>query len=135
VADAIARAKAERSERTQITADQVVRELAAVGFSRMMRYARWGHGPNLELTPSDELDELEAAALLQVTETTKTASKGEGAETLVTRERSIKLHDKIRALTKLGEHLGMWDAKGGVTIDPQVPGGVQIFLPDREIRS
>ena len=53
--------------------------------------------------------------------------------TILKREYGVKLHDKVKALVKLGEHLGMWNDKASATIDANVPGGVQIFLPDRKI--
>src|SRR5215213_1985099 len=42
VAAAISEALAARAERTQITADQVVEELAAIGFAKLGDYAEWG---------------------------------------------------------------------------------------------
>jgi phage terminase small subunit len=107
VADAIARAKADRAKRTGITADRVLRELAAVGFARLPDVARWG-SDDLTLTDSDALADDDARAIQSVTQTEKFIKTiGEG-EQLLSRERTIKLHDKVKALTKLGDHLGIW---------------------------
>ena len=51
----------------------------------------WGAGDTMELKPSAELTERQAAAIVQVTETEKfVKSLGKG-EQLMSRERSIKL--------------------------------------------
>lgn len=111
VAEAVARAKAERSARIGLTADAVLEELAAIGFARMPDYAEWGDGDTMGLKPSADLSERQAAAIVQVTETEKfVKSLGKG-EQLMSRERSIKLHDKVSTLKLLGQHIGMFSDK------------------------
>ena len=129
IAEAISDAQAARSERTQVTADQVIAELAAIGFAKLGDYAAWGPS-RFELFESGAVDS-RAVQEIKVKETV--LAGGENGETVVRREYGIKLHDKLKALVKLGEHLGMWDARASATIDANVPGGVQIFLPDRKI--
>lgn len=109
VAKAVAAAQQERSERTQVTADSVVRELALIGFENMGVYASWGPD-GVRLVESSEVD------TRPVAEVRETHSK---YGTSV----SFKLHDKVAALEKLGKHLGIFTErsevthKGSVTLD------------------
>jgi len=111
VAEAVARAKAERSARLGLTADRVLLELAAIGFARMPDFAEWGDGEQMRLKPSDDLDEQRAAAIVQVVETEKFVKTLDRGESLWSRERSIKLHDKVSTLKLLGQHIGMFGDK------------------------
>jgi phage terminase small subunit len=111
VAEAVARAKAERSARIGLTQDRVLQELAAIGFSRMPDYADWGAGDQMSLKPSEELTEQQAAAIAQVVETEKFVKSMDRGESLWSRERSIKLHDKVATLKLLGQHIGMFSDK------------------------
>lgn len=132
VADAVARAKAERSARVGLTADRVLEELAAIGFARMPNVAEWGHGDQMHLKPSSDLSDHEAAAIAQIVETEKYIKTiGEG-EQLMSRERSIKLHDKVAALKMLGNHLGLMPEKH----EHSGPGGepLQIEVKARDYR-
>lgn len=94
VAEAIAAAKARRSARTEITADRVLEEIAAIAFAHMGQYAIWG-GERVSLTDSSEVD---PRAVSEVKQTVNQFGNNVG----------IKLHDKLGALAKLGDHLGMW---------------------------
>ncbi len=111
VAEAVARAKAERSARIGLTADHVLEELAAIGFARMPDFAEWGGGEQMQLKPSDDLNDRKAAAIAQVTETEKFVKSMDRGESLWSRERSIKLHDKVSTLKLLGQHIGMFSDK------------------------
>lgn len=111
VAAAIEMAQQERSERTEITQDMVLQELAKIGFSDIRNVIRWGettirtetdddgkevqrpyHG--IALIDSTEIDDATAAAIAEVSE---------GREGL-----KVKLHDKKGALVDIGKHLGMF---------------------------
>jgi phage terminase small subunit len=101
VQDAIAKAKAERSRRTHVTQDKVVRELARLAFSDMRDFAEWEmidtqFGPKMATTlhASSSLPGQHARAIAEVTHT-QFGPK-------------VKLHDKVRALELLGKHLGMF---------------------------
>lgn len=111
VADAIARAKAERSARIGLTADHVLEELVAIGFARMPTFIEWGDGSQMKLKPSESLTEREAAAVAQITETEKFIKSTGKGEMLMSRERSIKLYDKVSTLKLLGQHIGMFTDK------------------------
>jgi len=104
VAAAIAKAQTRRSERTQITQDAVLTELARIGFSDMRRFSTWG--PNgVTLIDSDSLDEDAARCVAEVSQST---SKDGG-------KLSFKLHDKVSALEKIGKHLGMFIDRHDIT--------------------
>src|SRR3954454_17194998 len=66
IANAIAEAQAERARRTKVTADQVVAELARIGFSNILDYMKIGASghpvPDLSSHNRDK-----AAALIEVT--------------------------------------------------------------------
>lgn len=115
VADAVARAKAERSARIGLTADRVLEELVAIGFARMPDFAEWGSGRQMSLKSSTDLSEHNAAAIVQVVETEKFIKTTGDDETLMSRERSIKLHDKVGTLKLIGQHIGMFTEKHELT--------------------
>jgi phage terminase small subunit len=100
VMEAIDAALAERSKRTEVTADRVVRELARIAFTDLRRVFEWGpHG--VALRPSDELTEDESAIVAEVSET-----RTETGGTI-----KAKCFDKLKALELLGRHLGMFNDK------------------------
>lgn len=94
VAAAIQEAKQVRSERTQITADRVLEEIAAIAFAHMGQFATW-HDDRVSLIDSSEVD---PRAVSEVSQRATRNGNNVG----------IKLHDKLGALAKLGDHLGMW---------------------------
>jgi phage terminase small subunit len=96
VAAAVAAGQAERSERTKVTADQVVRELARLAFSDPRQVMEWGPG-GVKLRDSSELTD-DAAALVESVSETTTVGGG---------SLKVKLHSKVAALRMLAEHLGM----------------------------
>jgi len=113
VQKAITKAKAKRSNRTEITADRVLQELARIGFADIRKAVAWGRSPldteadeaqpnglgifPVELMPSSQMDDDTAAAVSEVSLT------AQGVK--------IKLHDKLSALEKIGKHLGMFPNK------------------------
>lgn len=118
VAAAIEAAKGERSKRTEITQDMVLRELAKIGFSDIRKVIKWGEttvradvddeGKEVErpyhgiaLIDSSEIDDDTAAAIAEVSE---------GRDGL-----KVKLHDKKGALVDIGRHLGMFNDKLDLT--------------------
>ena len=97
VAAAIEEAQEQRAQRTRVSADRVVTEIAKVAFGDPRRLFSWGPG-GIELRESSELTEAEAALVSEVSET-RTAAGG---------TRKIKLHCKMTALTALAKHLGLF---------------------------
>ena len=122
ISAAIDKAMAQRSMRTNITQDQVLRELARIGFVDIRKVVTWTNGASgfdedeaeetgevrisvanfVMLTPSDEIDAETAAAISEISQTKDGALK-------------VKLHDKRAALVDLGRHLGMFKDKVEVT--------------------
>lgn len=117
IANAIAAAQAERSKRTEITADQVLRELAKLGFSNMADYMRAGSDGDPYLDFSG-LTRDQTAALTEVTVEDYKEGRGENARDV--KRVKFKLADKRAALVDIGRHLGMFTDKvehsGALTI-------------------
>lgn len=105
VQGAIAAAMAARAQRTQITADMVLAELAKLGFSNMADYMRAGPNGHPYLDFS-KLTRDQAAALVEVTVEDLTDGRGEDAREV--RRVKFKLADKRAALVDIGKHLGMF---------------------------
>ena len=86
----------ERQQRTEITQDMVVKELAAIGFSKVTDYVTVKSGTVcVKDTGSLTDDQIRAIAGIK-----------EGANGI-----EVKLNDKEKALELLGRHLGMWNDK------------------------
>lgn len=135
----IAEAMKAREERTEITQDMVLRELAKIGFSDIRKVVRWGatelrttedkdgesvtepyHG--LRMIAADEIDDATAAAISEVSESR------EGLK--------VKLYDKRSALVDIGRHLGMFKDKGPAepeTPEPTATAPEYVLRPDEEI--
>lgn len=124
IATALAEAMAERSKRTEITADMVLRELAKIGFADIRKAVVWRANVTgmvqdddgterlavtneVQVIDSDRLDDETAAAVAEISQTAQGGLK-------------IKFHDKKAALDSIGRHLGMFKDKvehsGGVTL-------------------
>lgn len=105
-----------RAERTEITADRVLKELAKIGFSDLRKAVRWESAlvteednpdggdvsiikrivtNRVELIASEDLDDDTAAAISEISQNASGGVK-------------IKLHDKKGALVDLGRHLGLF---------------------------
>lgn len=105
-----------RSERTDITADRVLKELAKIGFADIRKAVKWQSAMiteednpdggdiaviktvvtnTVQMVASDELDDETAAAIAEVSQNATGGVK-------------IKLHDKRAALVDIGRHLGMF---------------------------
>ena len=106
---AIELAMYEREQRTKVTQDRVIEELAKIAF----------------LNPTDVVNSYDAslhnsaaredtAAISSIRVRRIPSKHGTGVE------REIKLHDKIRALELLGKHLGLFNDKLNITADAVV---------------
>lgn len=105
-----------RSDRTEITADRVLKELAKIGFSDIRKAISWESSLVTEednpeggdiaiikkivtnqvtLVSSDDIDDDTAAAISEISQNTSGGIK-------------LKLHDKKAALVDLGRHLGLF---------------------------
>lgn len=112
IANAIAKAMAERSKRTGVNADRVVLELAKIGFAKITDIIDPETAKIKEDASEDDLACVQSVKI-------KPNEWGT--------EREVKLCDKKSALELLGRHLGMWndkiDIKGieGVVIVDDIP--------------
>ncbi len=104
----IDQAIAERSKRTGINQDRVIRELARLAFVNANNVIDIGKATLKEGAIEDD-----TAAIASVKVKVIPTKEGEGVE------REIKLTDKIRALELLGKHLGMFTDR--VKIEGSVP--------------
>jgi phage terminase small subunit len=93
-------AQRERSARTGITADRVLREIARVALADPRNVMRWGPG-GIELKDSASLTDDEAACVMEISET---RSENSGSM-------KVKLHPKIAALEQLAKHVGLYDTQ------------------------
>lgn len=115
VAAAIAAAQVERGRRTQLSADQVLRELALVATSDVTRYEVDDRG---RLTLPEGAD----PALFRAVSSYKRKVRSLGGDDGGTEvETEIKLWPKVQALELLARHLGMLierlEVKGGMTVE------------------
>lgn len=105
-----------RADRTDITADRVLKELAKIGFADIRKAIKWqgtlvteednSDGGdtlviknvvtnNVTLVSSDDIDDETAAAISEISQNSTGGIK-------------LKLHDKRAALVDMGKHLGMF---------------------------
>ena len=98
---ALKEAMDKRSERTEITQDMVLNELAVIGFSDMENYVDFG--PNgVTLKELADMPKTHSRAISEVTH--NFTSEGGGSV-------KFKLYDKQSALVNMGKHLGMFTDK------------------------
>jgi phage terminase small subunit len=105
ISAAIEEAIAKRAERTEITQDMVLRELAKIGFSNMQDYMKSTKDGDPYLDFSS-LTRDQAAALTEVT--IEDFRDGRGEDIRDVRRVKFKLADKRAALVDIGKHLGMF---------------------------
>lgn len=108
IAAAIQEALDARARRTEVTADRVIAELAAIAFSDVTDFASWSEDGELSMLASDELSPEAAAAIREVYSTTSTVTFGDSGDERSTTYKKVKQHDKMKALELLGRHLGMF---------------------------
>lgn len=93
----IAQLQKKQIERTEITADMVIKELAAVAFADRTAIARVGKKGRITFYPTEKLPEDVKKSITQI-------KRGKfGIE--------VATADKVRALELLGKHLGIFDKR------------------------
>lgn len=100
VAEYIQERMQERQQRTEVTQDRVVQELAAIAFAKATDYVTIKSNElaaAVTIKSTDDLTDEQVRAI---------AGIKEGANGI-----EIKLNDKEKALELLGRHLGMWNDK------------------------
>jgi phage terminase small subunit len=113
ISGAIMKAMAERSRRTGITADRVIRELAKIGFANITDVVNMS-----EVTVEDDANRDDTAAIHSIKARHIPTENGNIVE------REIKMYDKSKALEQLGRHLGIFNDK------LRFEGGVQVVVHD-----
>lgn len=108
IQERIARAEAERSRRTGITADRVLLELARVGFSQPEMLIDF---ETAQVRDDASEDDLRCIAGCKVKYIPRKEYDAEADDwvTVTAVEREVKLYDKLKALDMLAKHLGMYD--------------------------
>lgn len=86
----------ERSKRTEITADRVLQELAAIAFCDRTELAQVGDHGEVYFTPTEQLPD-EIKRVIAGIENGKYGTK-------------VATYDKVKALELLGKHLGLFTA-------------------------
>ena len=115
IKNAINEAMKKREQRTEITQDRILRELARIAFADPRSIAEWGNG-TMTLKDSSSLSDDDAVA---VSEVSQTITDGKASI-------KAKMYDKQRALELLGRHLGMFtdkvqlDHSGSVSLQAEV---------------
>lgn len=112
VAAEIARRQQLLSQRLEVTAENVLSELAKVGFASLGDFYRVSRGGRLEVDPTVLADPVRAAALSQI----EIVDSADGAQTI-----KIKLFDKRAALGDLGRHLGLSSDRLDVVVQHSEP--------------
>jgi phage terminase small subunit len=131
VANAIAAAIQARAARLEVSADNVLRELAIVGFSDLSEVLDFS-GEAVKLKPANQITE--AGRRLLASLKVQRVIKGKGANAREVEVTDFKLWDKLAALTALGKHLGLFPNKvehsgiGGKPIPIQIV-GIEVVPP------
>lgn len=101
---AISEAQRARQQRTEITADNVLRELATLGFSDVGQILDFS-GVEPRLRPANEIPEQARRCIASVKVRRYLEGQGEYAREVEVTE--FKLWNKIQPLVKLAQHLGL----------------------------
>jgi len=121
--------KAEREERTHVTQDRVVRELAIIGFSDLKNYISIDENTGAIIAKGfDAMPPEESRALQSIKEDRVIKEDADGRKTTVYDKVSFRMHDKIRALEILARHLGMLIERHEVTGEDGGPVKIEYVL-------
>jgi phage terminase small subunit len=126
VAEAIEKAQRGRVQRTQVTADQVVNELALIAFSDISEV--FDVDGNGRVTVKD-LKSLPPAVRRAISDISQVSTETKGENGVVVEKVRLKvgLHSKIKAIELLMDHLGMKPAAPAPTVNVQQ---AVLVLPD-----
>lgn len=109
VAEAVAEAMKKRIERTEISADRVLKEFARMGFVNMASFLKVDEN-GLPIADFSALSEDDWAAVQELT-ITENVMMGSEDNAVLNRKVKFKLHAKDASLTQIGRHLGMFTDK------------------------
>lgn len=133
IQERISRAMKKREERTEITQDRVLQELALVGFSDLRNYIDIDENTGaIKARGFDQMPKETSRALESIQEDRVIKEDANGEQVTVYDKVKFKTHSKIRALELLGKHLDMFiekvDHSGNIhlSIDPSyLPGAAK----------
>jgi len=129
IQEAIQKAMANRSNRTEITQDRVLKELALIGFSDMADFVRIDESGFIQANPLDTLPEGKSRIVKKVKEKRVIKSTPEGDQILdATYE--FELCDKVKTLELIARHLGMLHDKTEFGLDAATAALIISGLPD-----
>lgn len=95
ISDYIEKLRSQQSKRTEVTADKVIAELAAIAFADRTELAKVDKNGSVRFTPTDSLPD-------DVKKIISGIKEGKfGTE--------VSSYDKVKALELLGKHLGLWE--------------------------
>jgi phage terminase small subunit len=127
VAAAIAQKMREREDRTKVTQDRVLNELAIIGFSDVSHYK--ADPVTGVITVKDGVPQQAMRAISKVKNKVNTVDDGVVVST--TRETDLKLWNKIKALSDLAKSVGLFDRRPQDEPEPPAP---QVWkIGDREM--
>ena len=109
-----------RAKRLEISADNVLKELARIGFADIRDLVAWDE-EHVRFRPSGQLTDDQAAAISEVLAETKRFTDNQG-NTETTIKLKLKTHDKLAALRDIGRHLKLFTDQ----VEHQVTGGVLV---------
>lgn len=102
VAEKIEAAREERAKRTQVGADDVIRQLVRMGFADVRKLFT----PQGQLKPLHELDDDTAAAIASIEVATKEIPMPGDEPPEIEYVHKVKMVDKIKPLELIGKHMG-----------------------------
>jgi phage terminase small subunit len=115
----------EREQRTQITQDRVLLELARIAFADPSDYVEVLEVPVIDDQPPAQVVEVKPTARVPKDKRAAIAGIKQGRSGI-----EVKLHDKVKALELIGKHLAMFtdkvDVSGEQTVTIKLP---EQFMP------
>ncbi|MBF0481705.1 MAG: terminase small subunit [Desulfovibrionaceae bacterium] len=126
VKDAIKVEMEERSRRTEISADRVLMELAKIGFCNLADFVTI-QDDGIPILDFSRTDRDKMASLSEITQ--DTYFEGRDDKAVPVKKTRVKLHDKVKSLHLLGNHLGIFRENAGGD-DAPMPVKVEVSVVD-----
>jgi phage terminase small subunit len=106
--------KKQREKRTKITQDKVLQELAIIGFSDIKNYIKIEEGGGIIAREFKDMPGSSRRAIKGVKEDRTIKEDADGKQVTVYDKIRFDLWDKLKALEKIGQHLGMFKEDSNV---------------------
>jgi phage terminase small subunit len=116
----------ERSERTKVTQDDVINEIAMIALSDIADYVEIDEGGGIKAKMFENMAEGKSRVLQSIEENRAIKESADGKEVTVYDKIKFKLWDKMKALPMLAAHLGLdvnslnVKLKGKLTLDHKI---------------